>query len=255
MLGNSDHNLIHLIPRYRQRLKLSKPVVRWFRVWSSEACESLRACLESAGCDQNFVQWAGPETGNSLDEYTDTVTSFISLGEEVCVPLHYRTTFNNDKPWFSVHLRQLRSEKEAVRRSGDVVRFRQAKYTFAKAVKEAKHHFAQKLRQKLSEGNSSSVWKGLKTITNYKPKFPQTSDNFPLANELNEFYCRFERECFPPPSPSTPRSHPLPSCLSGPLPLPPHHPLHSPFTRRHLPLHLSISTAPLCKCEGGGPSV
>ncbi len=66
-LGNSDHHLIHLIPRYRQRLKLSKPVVRRFRVWSSEACESLRAWLERAGCDQDFVQWAGPEAGNNLD--------------------------------------------------------------------------------------------------------------------------------------------------------------------------------------------
>ena len=42
-LGNSYHNLIHLIPRYRQRLKLSKPVVKRFRVWSGEACERLRA--------------------------------------------------------------------------------------------------------------------------------------------------------------------------------------------------------------------
>lgn len=223
-LGNSDHHLIHLIPRYRQRLKLSKPVVRCFRVWSSETCESLRAWLERAGCDQDFVQWAGPEAGNNLDEYTDTVTSFISLGEEVCVPLRSRKIFNNDKPWFSAHLRWLRSEKEAARRSGDVVRFRQAKYRFAKAVREAKHRFAEKLRQQLSEGNSSSVWKGLKTITNYKPKSPQTSDNLPLADELNEFYCRFERERFPPPSPSTPPGHShYPRTLVGhsPSPLPP----------------------------------
>ena len=72
--------------------------------------------------------------------------------------------------------------------------FKQAKYTFAKAAKEAKHRFSEKLQQQVSEGNSSSVWKGLKTITNYKPKPPQAPDNLPLANELNEFYCRFESE-------------------------------------------------------------
>ena len=122
------------------------------------------------------------------------MTSFISLSEEVCVPLRSRKIFNNDKPWFSAHLRRLRSEKEVARRSGDVALFRKAKYRFAKTVREARHRFSEKLKQQLSEGNSSSVWKGLKSITNYKPKSPQASDNLPLANELNEFYCRFERE-------------------------------------------------------------
>ena len=193
-LGKGDHHLIHLIPCYRQRLKISKHVVRSYRVWSSAACEHLCAWLECAGCDQDFVDWAGPEAGNNLDEYTDVVTSFISLGEEVCVPLRYRKTYNNDKPWFSAHLRRLRTEKEVARRSGVEDLFKQAKYRFAKAVKEAKHRFSEKLRQQLSEGNSSSVWKGLKTITNYKLKSPQATDNLPLANELNEFYCRIEKE-------------------------------------------------------------
>ena len=184
-LGRGDHHLIHLIPRYKQSLKTAKPAVRSFRVWSSEAKERLCAWLENAGCDQATVEWAGPEAGNDLDAYTDTVTSFISLGEEVCVPLRSRLIYNNDKPWFSAHLRKLRSEKEVARRSGDMALFKQAKYTFAKAAKEAKHRFSEKLQQQVSEGNSSSVWKGLKTITNYKPKPPQAPDNLPLATELN----------------------------------------------------------------------
>ncbi|KAJ8399577.1 hypothetical protein AAFF_G00409880 [Aldrovandia affinis] len=177
-----------------QRLKLSKPVVRRVKVWSSEARERLSAWLERAGCDQGLMEWAGPEAGNNLDEYTDTVISFISFCEEVCVPVRTRKIYNNDKPWFSAQLRRLRSEKEEARRSGDKDRFKEAKYRFAKAAKEAKHRFSEKLQQQFSEGNPASVWKGLKTITNYKPKSPQTSDNLSLANELNEFYCRFEKE-------------------------------------------------------------
>ncbi|KAJ8405686.1 hypothetical protein AAFF_G00316660 [Aldrovandia affinis] len=138
------------------------------------------------------MEWAGPEAGNNLDEYTDTVTSFISFCEEVCVPVRTRKIYNNDKPWFTAQLRRLRSEKEEARRSGDKDRFKEAKYRFAKAAKEAKHRFSEKLQQQFSEGNPASVWKGLKTITNYKS--PQTSDNLSLANELNEFYCRFEKE-------------------------------------------------------------
>ncbi|KAJ8404704.1 hypothetical protein AAFF_G00335670 [Aldrovandia affinis] len=169
----------------QQRLKLSKPVVRRVKVWSSEARERLSAWLERAGCDQGLMEWAGPEAGNNLDEYTDTVISFISFCEEVCVPVRTRKIYNNDKPWFTAQLRRLRSEKEEARRSGDKDRFKEAKYRFAKASKEAKHRFSEKLQQQFSEGNPASVWKGLKTITNYKPKSPQTSDNLSLANELN----------------------------------------------------------------------
>ncbi|KAJ8371612.1 hypothetical protein AAFF_G00306770 [Aldrovandia affinis] len=136
------------------------------------------------------MEWAGPEAGNNLDEYTDTVISFISFCEEVCVPVRTRKIYNNDKPWFTAQLRRLRSEKEEARRSRDKDRFKEAKYRFAKAAKEAKHRFSEKLQQQFSEGNPASVWKGLKTITNYKPKSPQTSDNLSLANELNELYCR-----------------------------------------------------------------
>ena len=92
-LGNSDHDIVHLIPRYRQKLKVSKPVVRSFRVWSSEAVERLRACLEGAGCDRGHLEWAWSEAGNTLDEYTDTVTSFISFCEETHVPLRSRIVY------------------------------------------------------------------------------------------------------------------------------------------------------------------
>ncbi|KAJ4944320.1 hypothetical protein JOQ06_012864, partial [Pogonophryne albipinna] len=34
-LGHSDHTMVHLIPAYRQTLKLCKPVVKTFRQWSN----------------------------------------------------------------------------------------------------------------------------------------------------------------------------------------------------------------------------
>ncbi|KAL0152772.1 hypothetical protein M9458_052495 [Cirrhinus mrigala] len=38
-----------------------------------------------------------------------------------------------------------------------------------------------------------TVWKGLKVITNYKTPSPSTVENQQLADDLNEFYCRFEK--------------------------------------------------------------
>ncbi len=37
------------------------------------------------------------------------------------------------------------------------------------------------------------MWKGLKEITNYKSPSPSTVENQQLADDLKEFYCRFEK--------------------------------------------------------------
>ncbi len=37
------------------------------------------------------------------------------------------------------------------------------------------------------------MWKGLKEITNYTTPSPSTVENQQLADDLNEFYCRFEK--------------------------------------------------------------
>ncbi|KAK0134739.1 hypothetical protein N1851_029630 [Merluccius polli] len=161
-LGHSDHVMVHLISAYRQKLKLCKPVVRTSRKWTSEAVEVLQACLDST--DWDVFRTAT----NSLDEYAEAVTSYISFCEDCCVPSRTRVSYNNDKPWFTAKLRRLRLDKEEAFRSGDKDRFKEAKYKFSKA--------------------------GLRQITNYKPKAPHSINDQRLANDLNEFYCRFERQ-------------------------------------------------------------
>lgn len=136
------------------------------------------------------------------------MTSFISYCEGECVPTRTRTSFNNDKPWFTVQLRRLGREREEAWQSGVHSRFKEAKYRFVKAVKEAKQRFSQRLQHQLLAGNSSSVWKSLRQITNYKPKAPQTVDNSRLANDLNEFCYRFEKQ-WNSPAPLSPRPQPL----------------------------------------------
>ncbi|KAI2645561.1 RNA-directed DNA polymerase from mobile element jockey [Labeo rohita] len=44
------------------------------------------------------------------------------------------------------------------------------------------------------------MWKGLKDITNYKTPSPSTVENQQLADDLNEFYCRFEKTPLTPPT-------------------------------------------------------
>ncbi len=61
-----------------------------------------------------------------------------------------------------------------------------------------------------SSSDSASVWKGLKEITNYKTPSPSTVENQQQADNLNEFYCRFEK------TPHTRPEHLSPQPLTPP---------------------------------------
>ncbi len=75
-----------------------------------------------------------------------------------------------------------------------------------------------KFMNKLSSSVSASVWKGMKDIPNYKTPSPRTVENRQLADELNEFYCRFEKT--PHTRPEHLSTHPLapPSTPLSPTP-------------------------------------
>ena len=217
--------MVHLIPTYRQKLKLCKPVVRISKQWTNEAVENLQACFDCTDWD------VFRSATNCLDEYTEAVTSYISFCEDCCIPSRTRVSYNNDKPWFTAKLRNLRLQKEEAFRSGDRERFIELKYAFSKAVREAKRQYSEKLQHQFSAKDSRSVWKGLKQITNYKPTPPRYINNLRLANELNVFYCRFDRQ--------RDRPDTIPhDTFSQP------HPTDSPTTSSTGPPHLQSSVSP-----------
>ncbi len=57
----------------------------------------------------------------------------------------------------------------------------------------AKRNYSGKLWNKLSPSDSVTVWKPLKDINSYKTPSPRTLENQQLADNLNELYCRFEK--------------------------------------------------------------
>ena len=117
--------MVHLIPTYKQKLKSAKPVVKTVRRWTDDAKVELQACFDC-------TDWRVFEAGASdLHELTDTVTSYISFCEDMCVPTKTFHTYNNNKPWFSGKLRQLRQAKEEAYRSGDRVLYNQARNTLS----------------------------------------------------------------------------------------------------------------------------
>ncbi len=63
----------------------------------------------------------------------------------------------------------------------------------------AKRNNFGKLRNNFSSSDSGPVWKGIKYITSNKTPSLSTLQNQHLADDLNEFYCRFEKKPFTPP--------------------------------------------------------
>ncbi|KAL0151023.1 hypothetical protein M9458_053536 [Cirrhinus mrigala] len=137
----------------------------------------------------------------------------------MCVPARTYLTFNNDKPWFSAKLKQLRQAKEDAYRRGDKALYKQAKYTLNREIRVAKLNYSGKLKKQLSRHDSKSVWNGLKAITSYKSPSPSTEVNQQLADDLNEFYCRFEKQktgLTPYNHPDYPTAQPSTPCTSIP---------------------------------------
>ncbi len=93
----------------------------------------------------------------------------------MCIPTRTRLTYNNDKPWFTAKLRQhrqakklrqlrqakklrqLRRAKEDAYRKGDMVLYKQAKYTMDKEIRVAKRNYSGKLRKKKNSSDFASV--------------------------------------------------------------------------------------------------
>ncbi len=84
--------------------------------------------------------------------------------------------------------------KEDAYRSGDKALYKQAKYTLNREIRGAKKNHAGKLKKQLSSNDPTSVWKGLKAITSYKTPPPSTEANQQLTEDLNSFYCRFQKQ-------------------------------------------------------------
>ncbi len=163
-----------------------------------EAEQDLKACFD-------LTDWSVFEAAaNDLDELTETVTSYISFCEDMCILTRTHLTYNNDKPGFepwqnsdsSVRPKKMPTErgiKSCINRPN----------THWKRRSEWQRGILIKLMNKLSSSVSASVWKGMKEITSFKTPSPRTVENQQLADELNEFYCRFEKTPFTPPATPT----------------------------------------------------
>lgn len=101
------------------------------------------------------------------DELADTVTSYISLCEDMFVPTKTFSIYNNNKPWFTAELRQFHQAKEeAYRREGRILH-NQARNTITKEIRVAKRSYtwkAEKLVFSISVGRLTGHYQLQETL-------------------------------------------------------------------------------------------
>ena len=105
-LGRSDHNVVNLLPKYRQKLNQESSQVHTIKHRTPDNAETLRGCFEAT--DWN-VFFDGCESDQ--DTLTDTIISYIIFCEESVIPTKEVRIYPNNKPWIGKDLKQCLNEK------------------------------------------------------------------------------------------------------------------------------------------------
>ena len=79
-LGRSAHNMVHLLPLYKQKIKREKPQSKTVKIYSKEAVEALNACYDCTNWEV-FI-----ESSETLDEATEVISDYVNLCNDLVVP-------------------------------------------------------------------------------------------------------------------------------------------------------------------------
>jgi hypothetical protein len=192
-IGLSDHDTIHLLPAYRPKIQTDPVVTKTVKVWSTESVEQLQGCFDCT--DWNVFL----DSSDDVNEAADVVSEYIVFCENMIVPAKEIKLYPNNKPWISKSLKNTIKEKRAAFQSGDEAEKKRIQKKLREEIRQAKLEYKKKVESQFESGNMRNAWQGLKSLTGQnKPQSgscPLTEEErTDFSNNLNDFYCRFERD-------------------------------------------------------------
>ncbi|XP_076745749.1 uncharacterized protein LOC112435595 [Maylandia zebra] len=189
--GKSDHNAIFLIPQYKQSIRREDVTKREVKRWTAQSEATLQDAL-------NDVDWdMFRACAVDINEFTEVAVCFVNMLAEEIIPTARVTTFPNQKPWMDRSIRTAVNARTASYNAGlatgDMSAYKAASYGVRRAVRDAKRRYRERVESRFHQGDTRSMWHGLRTITDYKARdtAPINADSA-FTNELNRFYARFE---------------------------------------------------------------
>ena len=188
-LGNSDHKIIQLIPEYRQKLKRQKPTTRRVKAWTNDTTETLRACFDCTDWDVL--------DSSSVDEAAEVASNYIKFCEDMIVPEKTLKRYPNNKPWVDKRCRHFIHQKTAAFQNNDMEALKKIEKDFKRHINDRKREFGKKMENKFQEGNPREAWNAMKLMTGFDTHRKKCNiigdDVFQFVENLNEFYCRFDK--------------------------------------------------------------
>ncbi|KAJ8043709.1 hypothetical protein HOLleu_10919 [Holothuria leucospilota] len=173
-LGEADHNLVLLLPKYRPVVQRLKPrVISNIKQWSADAEDCLRDCFDSTDLSV-FI-----DSSSDIHDLTETIT---------CFP--------NNKPWITKEIKQMINEKKRAFGTGNKDNLKDNQRRLNRAVRKEKLRYKEKVERYFTDNNMSQVcMRGLRLMSGYTTgdsescQLPQVSTSY--ADELNTFHNRF----------------------------------------------------------------
>lgn len=100
LLDLSDHITIMLRPAYTTRVRAISPTKKKVRVWPKGASSALEDCFNTTDWDI-FKQAATHNDHIGIEEYTETVTAYITKCMDDVTHSKTITVRANQKPWLT----------------------------------------------------------------------------------------------------------------------------------------------------------
>lgn len=187
-LGQSDHNSVHLLPSYRQKLKTGKVLTRTIRSWDEDSVESLRGCFDCT--DWNALI----DSCCDIEEITEVINSYITFCTDSVIPEKQIKIFPNNKPWVTTHLKDLLNKKKIAFMRSDREELRSIEKAVRREIQKCKLEYKDKVEKALQLGNIRKAWTGIRTMIGCEKSRTSilTPDDASFSEELNTFYARFD---------------------------------------------------------------
>lgn len=104
-----------------------------------------------------------------LDEYCETLTGYIEFCIDCCFPKKVIKRYARHNPWFNADVNMKLQQQNAAFKSGDAVAYKMSRYSLERSIKAAKCPYGSKIEGHFMQGDPQCMWRGLNSITSWKP--------------------------------------------------------------------------------------
>lgn len=191
-LGKSDHNVVHLLPSYRTKLRREKTVIKEIKIWTED-------CMEEMKCELETTDWLFLNSCDTPHELIDTFTSYLLFNESKITRTKIVRIFPNNNLWMSSDLKECIREKKHAFKNGNIELLKKKRSELRSKLSKAKIEYKDKVECQYFSGNAKKAWEGLNVMMGRETKQNRTplSHSSPsFANDLNVFFSRFDKNDF-----------------------------------------------------------